>query len=1164
MRSQGPFEPSLRAAQPVGSSEDAKPPDQDFPKPSGKEGSTEAGEPLSSKQESTGYKWAVLEADRVGDRWEVFKEDADLDSWIAHCKAALHLCPAGHPNRYQTFGILGFALGTRAQRTGDVTDVNESIDCYQEALSLYPVGHPDRGGALHNLSVALDSRYRQTGDTGDLTESIGYGQEALSLYPVGHPDRGEALRNLSVALDSRYRQTGDTRDLTESIGYDQEALSLYPVGHPDRGGALYNLSVSLESRHRQTGSPSDLSDSISYGQEALSLYPVGHPDRGGALRNLSVALDSRYRQTGNTGDHAKSIGYGREALSLYPVGHPDRGEALRNLSVALDSRYRQTGDPGDLTESIGYDQEALSLYPVGHPDRGEALYNLSVALDSRCRQTGDTGDLTETIGYGREALSLYPVGHPDRGEALRNLSVALDSRYKQTGDPGDLTESIGYDREALSLYPTGHPDRGGALHNLSVALNLRYSRTGNTSDLTESIGYSQDALSLYPTGHPDRGGALRGLSFALDLRYKKTRSISDLIESIGYDQEALSLCPVGHPDRGGALRNLSASLNSLYKQTRKTNDLSESIDHGREALSLYPVGHPDRGEALYNLSATLHSRYRQSGNTIDLIECIASLKEAASYVLSPLSHRLDAACYWISRARAHDSTSLTEAYSTSLTLLDRSVLLARSIHDRHARLTSKDFGLRLRDIVVDAASWAIHQDDLEGAVQILEQGRGMVFNQLGHYRTPIDVLNAVDEKLADRFRTVSVAVEELTLSNQTGSNEGCKAEDAVAILATEWDRVVEEIRQVEGFETFLRVTPFTTLQKAAADGPVILINISQYGSDAIIVEAAGPPLFIPLPEATPSAIEALVLTLNQAVGGRVGDDESNRLLEGVCQDTWRIISEPVVRVLENTLKLRKGSRIWWISTSAACSLPIHASGPYLPDQKNLLDRFLSSYALSLSSLSRARLAYFPVKDISRPRLLVVTQAEAEGETPLPNVDREMIAICKQVANASVLGGEECTREAVLTSLKDTEWVHFACHGHQDPLEPFKSHFSLRTRDAPLTLLDIISTGLPKAELAILSACHSAAGDSATPDEVIHLTAGMLVTGFRTVVGTMWAMADEDGPIIAEEFYKYMFRNGPEAVDCRDAAKGLSIGVKKLRRRRGIPFERWINFVHYGI
>ena len=39
----------------------------------------------------------------------------------------------------------------------------------------------------------------------------------------------------------------------------------------------------------------------------------------------------------------------------------------------------------------------------------------------------------------------------------------------------------------------------------------------------------------------------------------------------------------------------------------------------------------------------------------------------------------------------------------------------------------------------------------------------------------------------------------------------------------------------------------STLQKAAAEGPIIIINISEYRSDAIILQDVGDPVIVPYP-----------------------------------------------------------------------------------------------------------------------------------------------------------------------------------------------------------------------------------------------------------------------------------------------------------------------------
>ena len=68
---------------------------------------------------------------------------------------------------------------------------------------------------------------------------------------------------------------------------------------------------------------------------------------------------------------------------------------------------------------------------------------------------------------------------------------------------------------------------------------------------------------------------------------------------------------------------------------------------------------------------------------------------------------------------------------------------------------------------------------------------------------------------------------------------------------------MDKIRQVPDFTDFLRAVPFATLQKAAAEGRIIIINISQYRSDAIILQDAGDPVIVPLPESLPIVLANL-------------------------------------------------------------------------------------------------------------------------------------------------------------------------------------------------------------------------------------------------------------------------------------------------------------------
>jgi len=81
-----------------------------------------------------------------------------------------------------------------------------------------------------------------------------------------------------------------------------------------------------------------------------------------------------------------------------------------------------------------------------------------------------------------------------------------------------------------------------------------------------------------------------------------------------------------------------------------------------------------------------------------------------------------------------------------------------------------------------------------------------------------------------------------------------------------------------------------------------------------------------------------------------------------------------------------------------------------------------------------------------------------------------------------------------------------------------------------------------------------------PNGVIHLAATMLSAGFQSAVGTMWPMGDADGPVVAETFYKELFKDLP--FDSARSAHALHEAVKQLRNMKVSP-SRWAPFIHVG-
>jgi CHAT domain-containing protein len=63
------------------------------------------------------------------------------------------------------------------------------------------------------------------------------------------------------------------------------------------------------------------------------------------------------------------------------------------------------------------------------------------------------------------------------------------------------------------------------------------------------------------------------------------------------------------------------------------------------------------------------------------------------------------------------------------------------------------------------------------------------------------------------------------------------------------------------------------------------------------------------------------------------------------------------------------------------------------------------------------------------------------------------------------------------------------------------------RDEHLTLLDTVEKDVLHVEFAFLFACRTAVGDKETPDEVVHLAAGLQFSVFKSDIGTLWEVDD---------------------------------------------------------
>src|SRR6201996_7184055 len=381
-------------------------------------------------------------------------------------------------------------------------------------------------------------------------------------------------------------------------------------------------------------------------------------------------------------------------------------------------------------------------------------------------------------------------------------------------------------------------------------------------------------------------------------------------------------------------------------------------------------------------------------------------------------------------------------------------------------------------------------------------------------------------------------------------------------LLGERAKLISQIQALLGFDGFLTSPPFDTLRSAASCGPVIIINHSFWRSDILILLQNTPPSLIPTPNDffdRAGALKGKLLDSRQKYG--LDSNDYEEALASVIAELYILVGKPVIDRLRQ-LQVPEQSRIWWCPTSVFCSLPLHAMGPIPSDEGEVLyflDLYICSYTPTLSALIQSRHRDSVSQSSDRPSVLLVAQPDPS----LPTVGGEIQAVQALDTEVTSLISEAATPATVIDGFNQHGFVHFACHGTLEANKPFNAGFELYGGER-LTLLEIVRSHLPTAEFAFLSACHTAeVTEGSVIDEGLHLAAAVQYCGFRSVVGTMWAMADTDGRDLAKYFYKALFSDSRGMPYHEGSAKALRSAVYNLRRKRGITLERWVNFVHYG-
>ncbi|KZV76852.1 TPR-like protein [Peniophora sp. CONT] len=1143
---------------------------------------------------------AILKQPLAYTMWKSYKTSGNLrhlDKAVRALRDSLKLAP--EHNDASRLAWLGYMLMTRFNRLGQPDDNNEAIAVLRRAVEIMPDNHLDKLRRLDNLGIALWSRFEHSARLEDLEELILTNRIAIDATPVGHPDRPVRLGRLGIALQTRFERLDELEDLRSAISVNRQAVELIPDDHPDKPMRLYILGDSLLGHFERIGRLDDLESALVINRHVLELTPdTPLETRLRRLINLGVTLHHRFARMGGPEDLEESISIDRRVVGLMPDDYEYAAMSLGNLGVALHSRFECTSKIEDLEEALSVHRRAVELTPDDHPDKPKWLSNLGIALQTRFEHTDDLGDLENAVSIQRRAVNLTPDDHLYKPIRLNNLGIALQARFERVGEQDDLSSAVLVLQRAVELTPEEYPDKPIRLSNLGGVLQNRFEVTNKREDLENAIQVLHHAVNLTPDGHRDKPLRLNNLGISLQSRYKLFEDTEDLEGATHAKQRAVELAPEGSPYKPGWLHSLGITLQSRFERTRVVDDLANTIALHEHALKLLPQNHPDRPAQLNTLGVSLQKRFESSRSRSDFEAAVKRFMEATMQPLGPPSDRLEAARQCVKLVTGYPELSSSDdlllAFSRVISALPEIVWLGHSVTRRY-----NEAG-KIGDLVTAAVAAAIGADSLSQAVEWLEAGRSLVWSQVLSLRTPIEELEKHHPLLSNSIRGVQQELQSPGLSFSSlkpRANEPVRGIPGVTvdsmaehhrILVTKYEQILAEIRSYPGFEDFLRPKTLSTLTPLIEPGlgPVVFVNVHASRCDALILLERGLEIkVVELSSLTEQRAKRLrsiwreclnacgvrsraVVPWNNA-GVRGGSGNFNLVLARL----WTWVVFPVLKALRYD-ELKNGGplpHITWCPTGPLTQLPLHAAGIYADGSdagQHIFDLAVSSYTPSLSALLHS--SPDTAAPHTTPNLLVITQPATPGYSPLPGtVDEgarlEDICVASHIMS-NALGHKQATVDAVRRFIPRHSWVHFACHGSQNLVDPTRSAFALY--DGPLSLETLMSTVSENAELAFLSACQTAVGDERIPEESAHLAAGMLAVGFKGVIATMWSIQDADAPIIVEAYYKEILKHrriGISEDAGTRAAYALHVAAGRLRGRVGERnFERWVPFVHFGL
>jgi CHAT domain-containing protein len=988
-----------------------------------------------------------------------------------------------------------------------LNDYEKALAAYSESIKLLIAAGQQNSSSLAfelvNRSVVLNGLDR-------FEEAIEDLNKAVEVYQSQSQVESKTLAECFQSLGNNYRELSD---------YDMAITS-------------FNQAIKLVTQENDATFLASLYNDLGISYQGSASYQK-------ALENLELAKDLTQAEFGKDADHY--------------------AQNLINLSNVYEGM-------GDLDASLQAFQEIASIYAKTPPNNDQDLIDVLLNLS---RITNDLGMIDQSQALIQQALELTRLKFGSNSVLEADVYASMAATAFTNGE---FDTSLNYNFKSISILEANQ-FKGKEFYA------MLYTNIGQAYDelfeIELSLKYKNQALDLYKEifgpENANVAQALENIGLAYEMADENENALAYLKKALVMKTNTLG---ANHDKTGTTYLNIGL----IYLKKLYPKNAIENLEKARAVYDSY-----EKHETKAMVYNRLGEAYFQSKNLALSRSCyqkaiVSNCLGFDNQAFNTLPEKPDFLSYYellislISKSdlltQVGDKASLTLAeihLSTADRILVDKAMKLGSSKDRlelaQVNFFFTEIGIQLADKLYQSTK---ENRYIDKAFYYSERNKA---NELyaDIKNTKADLIARVPKKLIKRQAEITRRIN--TLEQQVATAHQSKNQPLLTQLKSTHFDLIKEFESIQKeiltasprSASFLntRALPGWSQVRSSLDSKTALVSYTITDSAKYVLVGSQNDLVLKKLDAKVD-LEKLVRGYRNYI---IFKGQEYQRISGILYDKlWKPVEEVLATLpgIENVIIIPDGPLSY---------LPFETLG----NEKLLIERYTIRYELSGALLANnvlgtpikkpSFIALAPVFDDkstnfvnkSCQRMVEGTQKtdstsrafSLNGDyiAPLPATEKEVERIHQIHLDKDLFSKffikEKASEEVIKKGeLANYDYIHFATHGIANSQYPELSGLLL-TQDAQSAEDGVLYTGEIlglnlKADLVTLSACETALGKRIEGEGVRGLTSSFLLAGVKTVVVSLWKVADESTSVFMIEFYNQLLSGNSKSGALRKA------------------------------